>query len=94
MTKSNFSNNRPISVIPSVAKNLESAVKEQLLTFLMHNNLSASQQFAYVKGRSTLHLVTENWLNAIDIRLKRNSALLDLSKCFDSVPDNNHISAI
>ena len=67
--KSNFSNYRPISVISTVAKILESGVKEQLMTFLMHNNLIAPQQFAYVKGRSTqmvLHSITEHWLNAIN----------------------------
>ena len=64
-----LSNYRPISVISSISKILEKTVKTQLINYLKRNNLIESNQFAYIKGKSTqlaLHTMTERWLENID----------------------------
>jgi hypothetical protein len=90
--RSDPSNYRPISVISTVAKILESAVKEQLMGHIENNNLLSSQHFAYIKGRSTqiaLQCITERWLKAIDNGNVTAACFIDLSKCFDTVNHEN-----
>ena len=63
----------------------------------MHSNLIAPEQYAYVKGHSmqmALHSMTENWLNAINNKLITAACFIDLSKCFDSVPNSILISKL
>ena len=85
---SELSNYQPISVISSISKILEKTVKIQLINYLKRNNLIESNQFAYIKGKSTqlaLHTMTERWLENIDNGNITASCFLDLSKCFDTV---------
>ena len=82
------SNYRPISVISHVSKILEKSVKTQLMSYLLRNNLLTSNQYAYIKGKSTqlaLHTVIEKWLKNIDNGEITAACFLDLSKCFDTV---------
>ena len=78
--KSNFSNYRPISVISTVAKILESGVKEQLMTFLctityLHLNSLHMLKVAPHRWRCTK--MTENWLNAINNKLITAACFID-----------------
>ena len=85
---SDVSNYRPISVISHISKILESLVKKQLLSHLINGKHLSSNQFAYIKGRSTqlaLHKIIDNWLENIDKGLITGACYLDLSKCFDTV---------
>ena len=77
-----------ISVVPTVAKVMETLVKEQLVTHLNNNNLISDTQFAYLKNRSTssaLHCIVENVLENINSHLINGICQLDLSKGFDTV---------
>ena len=58
------------------------------MSYLLRNNLLTSNQYAYIKGKSTqlaLHTVTEKWLKNIDNGEITTACFLDLSKCFDTV---------
>ena len=46
-------NYRPISVVATITKLLESAIKKQLMDFLTVNNIISNSQFAYMKNMST-----------------------------------------
>ena len=46
-------NNRPISILRTLSKVLESAIKEQVVTYLSGNKLICDEQSAYLPVRST-----------------------------------------
>ena len=82
-------NYRPISIIPHVAKILESYVQTQLMQYFIRNNLLSSDQSAFLKDRSTqtsLHRVIDHWLEAADCRQVTGVTFFDLKKCFDTIP--------
>ena len=67
-SKFECNNYRPISILPTIAKILELAVKEQIVSHFTKHNLFSENQSAYIKGRSTvtaLHNITDKWLNNI-----------------------------
>ena len=81
-------NYRPISVIGHIVKFAESEVKEQLLNYLLFNELITVDQSAYLKNHSTitcLHRVIGDWQEAIDDGEMIGACFLDISKCFDSI---------
>ena len=58
-------NYRPISVVATITKLLESAIKKQLMDFLTVNNIISNSQFAYMKNMSTqfaLHVLVDDFL--------------------------------
>ena len=66
---SDVSNYRLISVVSHMSKILESLVNKQLLSHLINGKHLSSNQFAYIKGKSTqlaLHKIIDNWLENID----------------------------
>ena len=90
-SKDECSNYRPISVLPTISKILESAVKEQVLGYFISNDLLSEHQSAYLKGKSTitaLHYIVNEWLKNINNGLINAVCALDLSKGFDSLSHN------
>ena len=51
--RTNVSNYRPISILPTLSKILEKAVHSQLYQYLVTNNLLTRKQFGFRKGFST-----------------------------------------
>ena len=64
-----FSNYRPISLLSSISKIFEYVIQEQLVDYLLVNNLLCNEQFGFRSGYSTelaaLNLV-DNMINEID----------------------------
>ena len=61
------------------------------MNHMMVNNLFSSQQYGFVKGRSTvlqLLNVMDVWTNAIDNGYSIDTVYLDFTKAFDKVPHN------
>ena len=56
--KTNASNYRPISILPTLSKILERAVHLQLYQYLITNNLLSNKQFGFRKGFSTTTALT------------------------------------
>ena len=84
--KSDPNNYRPISVIPIVAKILEKAVKLQLVTHFVTNDLFTQSQSAYLNLHSTqtaLHQLIDKCIVNIGKGLTNLLGCLDLSKGFD-----------
>ena len=74
--------------MPTIAKILELAVKEQIVSHFTKHNLFSENQSAYIKGRSTvtaLHNITDKWLNNINNGLINATCSLDLAKGFDTL---------
>ncbi len=81
-------NYRPISILPTLSKILERAVKSQLYNYLEENSLLYSQQSGFRSRRSTstaLLQMTDTLLNNMDKRQVTGVVYLDLKKAFDTV---------
>ena len=83
-----FSNYRPISLLSSISKIFEYVIQEQLVDYLLVNNLLCNEQFGFRSGYSTelaaLHLV-DNMINEIDNGKTPINIYIDLSKAFDTL---------
>ena len=82
------SNYRPISVLPYIAKVIESCVQQQLIDYLDVFNILNCEQSAYLKNHSTttsLHKVVDDWLDKLNNGYVNGVAFFDLSKCFDTI---------
>ena len=87
-TTTDCDNYRPISVLPSVSKILESFANSDLKNFAYKSGLIEQHLFAYSKFSSTtvaLPKVVDSWNMAIDKGLKSVSVFPDLRKAFDVI---------
>lgn len=81
-------NYRPISVIGHLSKLFEKEVQKQLMAYLVENNFISIDQSAYRKYHNTqtsLHRVTDEWIDNICDNLLTGVCLLDIKKCFDTI---------
>jgi hypothetical protein len=81
-------NYRPISVICHFGKILEKVMLAQMIYYLNEHDFISQDESAYLKNHSTqtsLHRVTEDWLEAMNEGLITGICFLDISKCFDSI---------
>ena len=88
-------NYRPISLTSIVCKTMEHCVRNHIVNHMMVNNLFSSQQYGFVKGRSTvlqLLNVMDVWTTAIDKGDSIDTVYLDFTKAFDKVPHNRLMS--
>ena len=81
-------NYRPISVISHIGKIFEFQVHNQVLNYFQVNNYLNIDQSAYLKyhnTQTTLHRVTDDWLDNISNKLFTGVCSLDIKKCFDTI---------
>lgn len=84
----NFTNYRPISLIPIIAKIFEKIINKQLLIYLESNNIIHKKQygFRYKSGTSTaLFDFTTEIQTALDKKYKVATIFFDLKKAFETV---------
>lgn len=90
-SKDEFTNYRPISLLPSVSKLLEKIVHKRLMFFFESYDLLYDNQYGFRPNRSTVDAVTK-LLTDINSSLNNNnmslSVFLDLSKAFDTIDHN------
>lgn len=82
------SNYRPISILPSISKILEKIINNRLIHYLETNNLLATNQFGFRRGKSTddaVFTLTEFVSQNLDKGKKVISIFLDLAKAFDTI---------
>ena len=81
-------NYRPISVVSIITKLLESAIKTQLMNYLITHDIISNSQFAYMKHKSTqsaLHVLVDDFLDNIINNMINGLVQLHLQKGFDTV---------
>lgn len=81
-------NFRPISVLSTLSKILETCFKSRLMSFLNKYNFFSKNQFGFLSGRGTdlcLYKHVESLVQALEKNLITCSVYLDLAKAFDVV---------
>lgn len=88
-----YSDLRPISLLPTLSKILEKAVRKQLYEFVNSNDIVPACQSGFRESHSTtsaLLNVTDSIFGALDKKQITALVLLDYSKAFDTV--NHHVA--
>ncbi len=83
-----FSNYRPISVLPHIVKIIEQIVHDQWMEYLQENKILTPDESAYLSHHSTqtsIHKVVDDVLDEINNKEITNLCCFDLSKCFDTI---------
>ena len=86
--RTNISNYRPISILPTMSKLFERAVADRLVAFLDKHNVLSSSQYGFQKHKSTEHALinlTEFIYASINNRKHAVAIFLDFRKAFDTV---------
>lgn len=79
-------NYRPVCILPTISKILESLIKTRIVNYFEENNLFTVSQYGFRKGRSTemaIRKVIYYILESLDSSQKCASIYCDLSKAFD-----------
>ena len=86
--KSNVSNYRPISILPTFSKVFEKAAYSQLYEYLNINNILCRDQYGFRRERSTIQAIVQQIQYVFD-RVDGGNAVfslfLDFKKAFDTV---------
>ena len=86
--RTNASNYRPTSILPTLSKILERAVHLQLYQYLITNNLLSNKQFGFRKGFSTTTALT-SFADEVLLNMEQGklcgAVFIDLTKAFDTV---------
>ena len=83
-----YTNYRPISLLPSISKIMEKVVHKRLYHFMNNQNLFYNSQYGFRPKCSTVHAIsqlTANIIRAIDAKQHTIGVFLDLSKAFDTI---------
>ena len=92
-----FTNYRPISLLPSMSKIYEHVVFEQLLNYMEDNKLFYEDQFGFRPGHST-ELASLRFVDTLVSQMDNfyipTSILIDLSKAFDTLDHNIMLSKL
>lgn len=87
----NYSDLRPINILPALSKVVEKCVKDQLVPFLETNKILPTMQSGFRKNHSTtsaLLNITDDILAASSQGKRTILVLLDFSRAFDCVDSN------
>ena len=89
--KTQVTNYRPISLLPSISKVLEKIVYKRLISFLTVNNILNQSQFGFRKNCSTDFAIIE-LIDKVTKQLSQKehviAVFMDLSKAFDTIDHN------
>ena len=87
MQKNQNLNHRPISLL-LISKVMESIIAVDVRAFLFSNNHISNHQFRLRLGQSTLDmlpLLTQQWMEAPNLRYNIRAVYLNISRAFDTV---------
>ncbi|CAB4039588.1 Hypothetical predicted protein, partial [Paramuricea clavata] len=88
-SKNSRENYRQISLTGIICKIGEKVVRSRVLDFWYRMNILSENQFAYLKGKSTvtqLLSTVDDWVRSRNSGVPTDVTFLDLAKAFDSVP--------
>ena len=89
--KTDFTNFRPISLLPTISKIAEKIMHKRVTLFLEANNILCQNQFGFRANRSTIDAVTK-FIKYVTMASENTEStiavFLDLSKAFDTIDHN------
>ena len=91
------SNYRPVSLTSNIVKIMESIVKDNILQYLLANDLISPNQYGFFPGRSCstqLLSIMDYFTESLDIGYGVDAIYLDFQKVFDSVPHKRLLSKL
>jgi len=86
--RSDVSNYRPVTLLPTISKVLERLVADRLVKHLEERKILSDEQHGFRKNRScvsNLLLTRDDWTKAVDQGTSVHACYLDFSKAFDRV---------
>ncbi len=89
--KHEFTNYRPVSILPQFSKILEKLFNDRLDKFIDKHKLLYDSQYGFRKNHSTSLALTESMeiiTDAIDQKLFSLGIFIDLKKAFDTINHN------
>jgi hypothetical protein len=89
--KANFSNYRPISILPAFSKILEKLAYKRIINYLDVNNILSESQYGFREGHSSdlaIQALSEKFYDIIDNDECMIGIFLDLSRAFDTLSHN------
>ena len=89
--KKQFTNYRPVALLPQFSKILERLFVNRLNTFIDKYELLSNSQYGFRKKRSTsgaLMQITEEFTNTVEKRETTIDVYIDLKKAFDTIDHN------
>ena len=95
--RKNAGNYRPVSLTSIIGKCMEQCVKDHIVNHMIRNKLFSTQQFGFIKSRSTvlqLLNVIDSWNKALDRGETVDVVYLDFMKAFDTVPHKRLIGKL
>lgn len=96
-SRKEFSNYRPIAILPSVDKIIEKCIVEQLAKYLKNNNILNECQHGFQKGKSTGTLLS-NFTDEINTHLNEKkfvvAVFFDYKKAFDTLESETLLNAM
>ena len=91
------SNYRPVSLTSSIAKVMESIIKDNISSYMSNNNLFSLSQHGFTTRRSCtsqLLCAMNYWTQYLDDKCPVDVVYLDFQKAFDSVPHKYLLSKL
>ena len=88
--KDQFTNYRPISLLPTISKNLEKIMHKRIYGFI-EKKILYNSQYGFRPNHCTINALTEftsEVLNSTENKLTSIAVYLDLSKAFDTLDHN------
>ena len=95
--RTNASNYRPISILPTLCKLLERTIHTQLYDYLNANDLLTNKQFGFRRGSSTVSALSafaDEMLLNMEQGNFYGAVFIDLTKAFDTVCHNTLLSKL
>ena len=96
-SRKSCTNYRPVSLTSIACKVMESIVRDELMSYMLNNNLLSPRQYGFVAGRSTvlqLLYTLDKWTEALDRGEPIEAVYMDFQKAFDTVPHRRLISKL
>ena len=95
--KSDTGNYRPVSLTSVCCKIFESFIRDDVMNYLLENNLLSAKQYGFIKGRSTmlqLLQMMDKWTECLEYGGQVDTFYSDFEKAFDKVPHKRLISKL